>query len=61
MTKLKHKELFIIIRCKCNPFSLAGWGTSKKFRCQHNKENLQLVSAHILCRGETGLSEIRTE
>ena len=39
------KKLFII---QCNPFSLAGCVTSKKFRCQHNKENLRLVSAHIL-------------
>ena len=39
------EKLFII---QCNPFSLAGCVTSKKFRCQHNKENLRLVSAHIL-------------
>ncbi len=40
-----NKKLFII---QCNPFSLARCVTSKKFRCQHNKENLRLVSAHIL-------------
>ena len=46
------KPKLLIIQC--NPFSLARCVTSKKFRCQHNKENLRLVSAHILWGARLG-------